>query len=55
MADTERPGEAAKDEGADPGESATTVGPNLPLQLQHNAEDTGAGSSPSDEDDDDKS
>jgi|tagenome__1003787_1003787.scaffolds.fasta_scaffold15324684_1 hypothetical protein len=55
MADTERPGEAAKDEAADPGDAATTVGPNLPLQLQHNAEDAGAGSSPSDEDDDDKS
>jgi hypothetical protein len=55
MADTERPGEGAKDEGADPGDGATTVGPNLPLQLQHNAEDAGAGSSPSDEDDDDES
>jgi hypothetical protein len=55
MADTERPGEAAKDEAADPGDAATTVGPNLPLQLQHNAEDAGAGSPPSDEDDDDKS
>jgi hypothetical protein len=55
MADRERPPEAAKDEGADPGAPATTVGPNLPLQLQHNAEDAGARSSPSDEDDDDKS
>jgi hypothetical protein len=27
----------------------------LPLQLQHNAEDAGAGSSPSDEEDDDRS
>ena len=55
MADTERPGEAAKDEGADPADAATTVGPNLPLQLQHNAEDAGAGSSPSDQDDDGES
>jgi len=54
MADTERPGEA-KDEGADPDDSTTTVGPNLPLQLQRNAEDAGAGSSPSDEEDDDQS
>ena len=52
MADTERPAEAAKDEGADSGDAATTVGPNLPLQVQHNAEDAGTGSSPSDEDDD---
>jgi hypothetical protein len=55
MADTDRPGDAAKDEGADRADAATTVGPNLPLQLQHNAEDAGAGSSPSDEDDDDNS
>jgi hypothetical protein len=55
VADTERPGEAAKDERADPGDGATTVGPNLPLQLQHNAEEAGTGSSPSDEDDDEDS
>jgi hypothetical protein len=55
MADTERPGEAPKDERADPAEAATTVGPNLPLQVQHNAEDAASGPSPSDEDDDDES
>jgi hypothetical protein len=55
MADTERPGDAATDEGADPADAATTVGPNLPLQLKQNAEDAGTGSSPSDEDDDDNS
>jgi hypothetical protein len=51
MADTERPGEAAKDEGSDPDEAQSTVGPNLPLQLRHNAEDAGPDSSPSDGDD----
>jgi hypothetical protein len=54
MADTERPGEAAKDERSDPDEAPSTVGPNLPLQLQHNAEDAGTGSSPSDEDADEQ-
>jgi hypothetical protein len=55
MADTERPGEAAEHEDADPADAATTVGPNLPLQVQRNAEDAGARPSPSDvgEDDDD--
>ena len=51
MADTERPGEAADDAGAEPADAATTVGPNLPLQVRHNVEDAGTGSSPSDEDD----
>jgi hypothetical protein len=55
MADTERPGEAAKDEGGDRADAATTVGPNLPLQVQRNAEQAATGSSPSDEDDDDAS
>jgi hypothetical protein len=55
MADTERPGEAAKGEGDDPAEATSTVGPNLPLQVQHNAEDAGSGSPPSDEDDEDQS
>jgi hypothetical protein len=55
MGDTERPGEGAKDPGADPADAATTVGPNLPLQVQHNAEDAGSGSPPSDEDDEDQS
>jgi hypothetical protein len=52
MADIERPGEAADDEGADPADAATTVGPNLPLQVLRNVEDAGAGSPPSGADDD---
>jgi hypothetical protein len=55
MADTERPGETANDEGADPADAATTVGPDLPLQVQHNAEDAATGPSRSDEDDEDES
>jgi hypothetical protein len=52
MADTERPGEAAQDEGADRADATTTVGPNLPLQVQHNVEDADTGTSPPGEDDD---
>ena len=50
MADTEKPGEAADEAGAKPPDPPTTVGPNLPLQVQRNAEETGDGSSPADDD-----
>jgi hypothetical protein len=52
MADTERPAEAADDEGAEAGDATTSVGPNLPLQVQRNVEDAGTGSQPSSEGDD---
>jgi hypothetical protein len=55
MADTDRPGDAAQDEDADRADAAPTVGPNLPLQVQHNAEDAVADSSPAEKDDDDES
>jgi hypothetical protein len=51
MADTERPAEAADDEGAEPADATTSVGPNLPLQVQRNVEEAATGSPPSGEDD----
>ena len=54
MADTERPGEAAKDERADPGDGATHwSGPTCLSSCSTTPRTRALGSSPSDEDNED--